>query len=197
MVETLKPLYSSSLKPVARLLVRLGIHPNIVTVAGALAYIPVAWLIVHGHWKVSVCVGIAGACMDGIDGVMAREFDKKSVFGAVLDSTCDRFTEILVFVGILVYYLRSGYDIFLPAVLCAVSLSGSLMVSYVKARAEGAGLACRGGVLQRPEKLIILGIFLLLGDAYMTWGLALVATLSYFTVIQRLIISFQMARRRP
>jgi CDP-diacylglycerol--glycerol-3-phosphate 3-phosphatidyltransferase len=191
MIESLKPFYNNLLRPAARFLTRCGLHPNIVTLAGTALYFPVAWLIAVGHWKIAVSFGVAGALFDGLDGIMARENNMKSVFGAVLDSTCDRITEILVFTGLLWYYLALPQRLLLPPLLCLVAATGSLMVSYVKARAEGAGLTCNSGILQRPERLIILGAFLMAGDSFMVWGLAIVSVAAYLTLLQRLIIIFR------
>jgi CDP-diacylglycerol--glycerol-3-phosphate 3-phosphatidyltransferase len=171
----------------------LGIHPNTVTITGLLFYTGVAWMIGDGHWKLAVAVGVAGALMDGLDGVMAREFGKRSRFGAVLDSTCDRLTEILVFSGLLVFYLRHDASGLIAPAACLLACTGSLMVSYVKARAEGEGLTCSRGLLQRPERLIFLGIFLFLGDTLMVWGLAVLAVLTYLTMFQRMVLIFRQA----
>lgn len=194
LIERIRPLFSSFLRPLARICSRLGVHPNVLTVAGVAVFVPVAWLLAIGRWKSAVAVGAAGAVMDGLDGLVAREFGKQSVFGAVLDSTCDRLTEILVLGGLLVYYLIQPQRNILGPVLCLCALSGSLMVSYVKARAEGAGLVCTTGILQRADRLVVLGAFLLAGRSAALWGLGTVAVLSFFTVLQRLASSFVAAR---
>ena len=142
-----------------------------------------------------VGVGGAGALFDGLDGIMARESGRESRFGAVLDSTCDRITEILVLLGILSYYQITGGPNRIASILACVAVTGSLMVSYVKARAEGAGLTCSTGLLQRPERLLVLGGFLLAGDRAMVWGLGIVSFLTYATVLQRLRAIAKAARR--
>jgi CDP-diacylglycerol--glycerol-3-phosphate 3-phosphatidyltransferase len=196
MIESLKPIYNNALRPFARFLAICGVSPNAVTVSGVAVYVGVAWLIASGQWKAAVAVGVAGGFLDGIDGIIAREFDKKSVFGGILDSTCDRFTEILAFCGLMLYYLLTEKDSIAGPFLCLTSITGSLMVSYVKARAEGAGLECNGGIMQRTERMIVTGVFLLLGPSLMLWGLALVSAVSYITVFQRLIIIFGKSRNK-
>jgi CDP-diacylglycerol--glycerol-3-phosphate 3-phosphatidyltransferase len=124
--------------------------------------------------------------MDGLDGVLARESGKKTVFGAVLDSSCDRLTEIALFLGILIFYLKGNPADHTGVILCFAGISGSIMVSYIKARCEGAGLPCKGGILQRPERIVLLSIGLLTGPNVMLWILSGLNILAWFTVVQRL-----------
>jgi CDP-diacylglycerol--glycerol-3-phosphate 3-phosphatidyltransferase len=118
------------------------------------------------------------------------------LFGAIFDSTCDRITEIVWIGGICAFYgTHTSYG---PqgVYLCFAALSGSLMVSYVKARAEGAGIPCPGGILQRPERIIILAVAQLAGPVIMLWGLGLIAVVGYVTVFQRLLTVAAECRRR-
>jgi len=185
MIEGLKPLYVAALKPLSRLLSRFGIHPNAITITGVLFFCAGGYVTAIGYWKTALLFFGVGACMDGLDGVLARDRGKKSRFGAVLDSVCDRITEIAWLGSLMAYYCMNRITI-LPLLVFA-ALCSSIMVSYVKARAEGAGFECSRGVLQRPERLIILALFQFLGPRYMAWGLAAIAGLSVFTVFQRLI----------
>jgi CDP-diacylglycerol--glycerol-3-phosphate 3-phosphatidyltransferase len=194
MIEGLKPFYNASLRPIGRFLAHLGIHPNVITLAGVVLFGGAGWFAYAGPWKISLLFVIAGACMDGLDGLVAREYNKKTIFGAIFDSTCDRLTEIVWICGICAFYtLRSPSSA--GVLLCIAALSGSLMVSYVKARAEAAGIACTGGILQRPERIIVLAACLLLGPTVMLWGLGAVAVVGYSTVVERLVAVERAARR--
>ena len=188
MIEGLKPLYNALLRPFSRVLARMGVHPNIVTISGVIIFLAGGWYTALGHWITGVLIIAAGALLDGLDGLLAREMDKRSSFGAVLDSLCDRLTEILWLGSILVYYMRYPIYTGLCVYLAFAALTGSLLVSYVKARAEGAGIACNKGILQRPERIIILGICQLAGPEIMPWGLGIIAVFSYLTVIQRTLL---------
>lgn len=196
MIERIKPFYTAALRPFVRLMGRMGIHPNILTFTGVVLFGIGGWLTIIGYWKIALLVGFIGACMDGLDGELARETGQKSVFGAILDSICDRFTEIIWLGSLVAYYIinpvSSGACIF----LAFAAITGSLMVSYVKARAEGAGIECNKGILQRTERLIILTIFQLAGPEVMPWGLGVVAVLAYITVFQRIFIVWKACRKR-
>ncbi|MBN1984074.1 MAG: CDP-alcohol phosphatidyltransferase family protein [Chitinivibrionales bacterium] len=186
MIEGMKPQYNAALKPFARLCASVNISPNMLTLTGLALFAVASWLTAIGYWRTALGVGLIGACMDGLDGVLARETNQKTTFGAILDSVCDRFTEIFWLCGILAFYVLR--DILTPTILflSLSAITGSLMVSYVKARAEGAGVVCKEGILQRPERLIALAIFQLIGPVAMVWGLGFVAFFAYITVFQRM-----------
>jgi len=186
MIEVIKPHYNAVLKPFARLLARMGIHPNAVTLFGVFLFFMGAWLTATGIWTIAVALGIIASFFDGLDGILARETGKKSSFGAFLDSVCDRVTEV-VWIGSYLFYYFQHPPFDTVSVYCAfLAVTGSILVSYVKARAEGVGIACDGGLLQRSERLIILGVFQLLGPDLMPWGLGIVAGFAYLTVFQRM-----------
>ncbi len=195
MIEGLKPLYNSILRPIAMILAKIGVHPNHLTLCGVLLFGTCGFYTAFGRWKFAIIFMVLGACMDGLDGVLAREANKKSVFGAIFDSVCDRITEILWLGGILWYYLYSQDTNFLGAILVFTTITGSILISYVKARAEGAGVDCSRGLMQRPERLIIVAAFQMLGPARMIWGLGALSVLCYVTVIQRIVIVWQNAKK--
>ena len=135
-----------------------------------------------------VVLFIGGSC-DVLDGHLARITDQKSVFGALLDSTLDRYAEIVVFIGIVTYYLYNAPPDPLNEVWVIVAvtgLTGSLMVSYVRARAEGLGQECKVGLMQRPERVICLGVGALLGEMFLSVALVLIAVVSNLTAVLRL-----------
>jgi phosphatidylglycerophosphate synthase len=199
MLERFKPLYNAVLRPVTRVLAHAGVHPNVLTVGGVIMFGIGGWLTMRGNWRLALFVGAFGAIMDGMDGVLARETGQKSVFGGVLDSVCDRFTEIIWLGSLLFYYANSSpanvMHVYLTFYLTFGVLTGSIMVSYVKARAESAGISCNTGVLQRPERLIILAIFQFAGPAVMPYGLGIVALLAWVTVAQRIIVVWKNCQK--
>ena len=166
---------------------RLGLTPNALTVIGAVLTSSVALLIAHGWFLAAgLCLWLFSAT-DTLDGALARATSRVSVFGAFLDSVCDRYAEAAVFFGAVWWYQSLG-DV-LGLTLTYVALIGSLMVSYARARAEGVGLqAAEVGWFQRPERIITLGIGLLIAQYLplaLTVAMAFLAVLTTVTVIQR------------
>ncbi|HEX2956545.1 MAG TPA: CDP-alcohol phosphatidyltransferase family protein [Chitinispirillaceae bacterium] len=191
MLETMKPFYNRTLKPLALLLGKVGLHPNHITIAGILSFAAASVLCVYDQWKISLLLVIVGGIFDGLDGVLARETGQHTVFGSILDSSGDRFTEIFLLFGIMITYLKGSLADIYGAILCFTAVSASLMVSYVKARCEGVSVPCKGGILQRPERIILLSFGLLTGPKIMIWVLVVISVLGFFTSIQRL---FEAAR---
>ncbi len=195
MIEGLKPLYERILRPAIRLFQRLGIRPNHLTVAGMVLFGVAGWYCAVGRWYVAVVVVVVASLTDGWDGLLARETGQKTEFGGILDSTCDRVAEALLVAGLLVYYERTSRYSSLGVYLSYAAMAASFMVSYVKARCEGQGVACRGGVLQRPERIILLCVLLLLGPRAMLYGLGGLSALAFFTVFQRAVIGYRACAR--
>ena len=196
MIEQLRPLYNLGLRPITRLLARIGIHPDILTIVGLILFGVGGWLTALGYWRTALFALVAGSLMDGLDGELARETNRRSTFGAVLDSVCDRFSEIIWLGSIIAYYVLNTALNDVCLFLTFAAITGSLMVSYVKARAEGAGIEGIKGLLLRPERLIILAFFQLLGPDTMPWGLLIIAVLAYFTVLQRLYFVWRIYRNK-
>jgi CDP-diacylglycerol--glycerol-3-phosphate 3-phosphatidyltransferase len=149
-------------EPVALALGRLGLTPNTLTVAGCLLHLLVVWPLATGHPGWAALALAAAAAFDALDGTLARLTDSASPFGAFLDSTFDRISEILVFTGLLLYVERYRSGDPLLALLVLLGLAGSLMTSYTRARSEAIGLGTKGGVFGRFERMLVLIIGLLL-----------------------------------
>lgn len=196
MLESLKPFYNKTLKPLALFFGKVGLKPNHLTIAGVVSFAAASTLCVFDYWKISLLLVIVGGIFDGLDGVLARETGQQSIFGSILDSSCDRFTEIFLLLGIMITYLRMSPADFPGAVLCFTAVSASLMVSYVKARCEGASVPCKGGILQRPERIILLSIGLLTGARVMIWVLVVISVLGFFTSIQRLVEAARFCQKQ-
>ena len=168
-------------EPMARALKAVGLTPNRVTVLGLLISAGCAYLLSQGMFIAGGGVLILAGLMDMVDGALARQSGTASPRGALMDSVIDRVAEAVVFLGLLVFYLEpaSAAEI----VLINVSLVGSFMVSYLRARGEGLGVDCRVGVMTRPERVVALAIGLLTGQV--TIALAVIAALSVFTALHR------------
>lgn len=168
---------------------RFGITPNGLTILGFVLNVIAAVIVAFGAFVPGgIAVLIAGA-FDLFDGALARVTNRKTVFGAFFDSTMDRFSEAVVFFGLQVaFLLRPGLGFYAEAgaVLTFLALIGSLMISYTRARAEGLGLNCEVGLLQRPERVIVLGVGLLLPLPLLLAVLAALAILTHITVAQRI-----------
>jgi len=153
--------------PFVKLLVKIGLTPNTVTVIGFLMNVGVAVIFILGAHPKNTDrsdlshVGWAGAMIlfaglfDMLDGQVARLGKMSSSFGALLDSVLDRYSELFMFLGICYYLISHHY--FISSLFAFIGLIGSMMVSYTRARAEGLGIECKGGLMQRPERVILVG----------------------------------------
>ncbi|HVW14451.1 MAG TPA: CDP-alcohol phosphatidyltransferase family protein [Mucilaginibacter sp.] len=156
--------------PVVKLLIKLGLTPNAVTSIGFVLNVGVAVIFVIGAEEGNrgdlTYVGWAGGLIlfaglfDMLDGQVARLGNMKSTFGALYDSVLDRYSELIMFLGICYYLVAHHY--FLSSIFAFIAMIGSMMVSYVRARAEGLGVECKGGLMQRPERVVTLGLFAIL-----------------------------------
>ena len=149
--------------------VKAGITPNVVTTLGLLGNIAGAALLVYAALSANsdyVLIGWAGvviilsSIMDMVDGYMARTANMCSVFGAFYDSVLDRYCELVTLSGLSFYFMHFSHP--WAAVITFLSLIGSIMVSYVRARAEGLDLECKVGLMQRPERIVVTVLGMLL-----------------------------------
>ncbi len=173
-------------EPLVRLLARTPITPSAITWFGFLLTAGAAALIITGHFLAAGLVVIIASFFDMLDGALARLTNQVTRFGAVLDSTLDRLSEAVLLIGILIVY--AGEQSITGISLASVALVGSLLVSYIRARAEALGLECQAGLLTRPERVIVLVLGLLLNqiDNALIIALAIIAVFSFFTAGQRL-----------
>src|ERR1700710_1249103 len=158
------------INPLVKLLIKAGLTPNAVTTIGLVLNIGVSIIFIAGAEEGKrgdlSYVGWAGALIlfaglfDMLDGQVARLGNMSSRFGALYDSVLDRYSELILFLGIC-YYLV-GHHYFLSSISAFIALIGSMMVSYVRARAEGLGVEIKGGLMQRPERVITIGFFAML-----------------------------------
>jgi len=175
------------LDPCVSLLVKADISPLGVTIAGLILSFAGAFAIARGELVAGgVLLIVSGVC-DTLDGSLARRSGKESVFGAFIDSTIDRVAELAYFGALIVYYVsRDGGNRFAVSLVVA-ALAGSFLTSYTRARAEGLGIDCRVGLLERPERVALLVLGLLLGKTVLFVVIACLAVLTLVTTIQRVV----------
>ena len=179
------------LRPIARAMGRLGIHPNTVTILGMLLQAGVGVMFGLGHIKLGGWLLLIVAPIDALDGALARALGKESRFGSFLDSTLDRLSDAILILGLTAHYMSRGAR--LEVALLLVSLVAAMMVSYVRARAEALGFPCKVGVLTRLERIVLIGVLSAVGlPVVMIWALAV---LSVFTVVQRIVYVYIVSRR--
>lgn len=185
-----------------RPLARLGITPNMLTVIGLLLSIVAAIVIAQGSLFWGGTLVLFAGIFDMFDGAMARVRNAATIFGAFLDSTLDRYSESIILLGLLYYALQhpnlqdklwpAPYEQSWMITFIYISVVGSLMVSYTKARAEGLGIECKTGLLARPERVIILAIGLLTNTG--SWALAFLAVFSNVTAVERIVTVWRNIR---
>ena len=191
------------INPLIRLMIRMGITPNSITTAGLIGNIVAAWLFIEAAQRLSVSpdtayalTGWGGAVIlfaglfDMMDGRLARMSGKSSTFGALWDSALDRYSELITLGAISILFLRHD-DWFWMGVVTFAAMIGSVMVSYVRARAEGLGIACKVGLMQRPERVVVTAVAAIAtGISGSLWwlagGMMLIAVLANITAFWRL-----------
>ena len=173
-------------EPVARLLSRTPVTPSMVTWFGFLLATGAAVCIVAERLVAAGFIMLVAGFFDMLDGALARRTKRVTRFGAFLDSTLDRLSEAVILLGILV--LQAREQAVTGIVLVGIALLGSLLVSYIRARAEALGLECRTGLFTRPERVVVLALGLLLShfNYALIGALAIIVIFSFFTAGQRL-----------
>ena len=169
---------------------RLGLSPDVVTIVGTLIVIGAAVLTGAGHFAAAGIALIVSMPLDVLDGAIARAMQRKNRFGALLDSTLDRFADGLLLLGLMVYFGQNGQTAAL--VVSGLALIGAYAVSYVRARAEGLGIACKDGIFSRLERTIVLIVALLTG--WVGPGVIILAVGSNLTALQRVLLVYRATR---
>ncbi|MCB2202806.1 CDP-alcohol phosphatidyltransferase family protein [bacterium] len=177
----LRKAFSGALDSVASFLNGLGLHPNLMTALGLIGSVTAGILIGLGQLTWGGLVALLAGPMDALDGAMARQRGKDSTYGAFFDSFTDRYSEISIYGGVLIYFFRTGN--WLGALLVFFAVSGALMVSYARARAEALRFSAKVGFLTRVERYLILtpGILFRRPDI----SLWILAVLTHLTAFQR------------
>ncbi len=196
-----RPALARVVDPVASTLLRTGVSPDAVTVAGTLGVLVGALVFFpRGMFFTGTAIVFFSVLTDLVDGAMARRLGRTSRFGAWLDSTCDRVADAAIFSGLVLWFTGDGDDRLLGAVALFCLVAGSI-VSYAKARAEGLGMTCDVGLAERAERLILVLLGTLLAglglEVALDVGLWLLAAASAVTVVQRLLEVRRQAALTP
>ncbi len=179
----LRKTFHEPLNWIASKLLKIGLTPNHITFLGLLGNIAAAVLIGFGHIQWAGLLAVLMAPLDAVDGAMARLRGNNSKFGAFFDSVIDRYDELFLFGGLLVWFYTQ--DNFLGLILSFLSAMGAVLVSYTRARAEGVGISTKVGIMTRIERAIVLIVGLLIGKPI--WSVGIIALFANITAIQRIV----------
>lgn len=152
--QFMRDTFQKPLNSIAAFLKRLGITPNAITVAGLVVNVAAAVLLASGRITLGGLVLLIGAPMDALDGALARLDGNTTSFGAFFDSVTDRYAELILFAGLLINFLRAGDTT--AIILVFVAAAGSVLVSYIKARAESLGFEAKVGVFSRVARMVVM-----------------------------------------
>lgn len=178
--------------PIVTFLASYRLSPDLLTVLGMVAHFGIAWLVGMGHmtWA-GIALMIFGP-LDALDGALARKLGRKQGgFGAFLDSTLDRLAEIILFGGFIYYYVQQ--EDFIMLAVTYIAITGSLMVSYSRGRAEGLGFDGKVGLLGRLERYVVLTFLTLFNLPYI--AIIILAAFTYVTVGQRMYAVWEQSER--
>ncbi len=184
-------------QPAVRLLAGTSITPNAISWAGFSVTVGAMVLIISGHLFAAGFVALIAGFFDILDGALARSTNRATRFGAVLDATLDRLAEAVLLLGVLIFYILNANERpVIVALLVTLTMIGSFMVSYIRARAEAAGLECQVGLFTRTERVAVLALGLLLSqiDYALIIALAIIVVFSFITVGQRLVYVWRQTK---
>lgn len=170
--------------PVIEFIVHFNVHPNFFTVLGLISSVIGAYFFAKHDLRIGAIYILLGGLCDIIDGKVARKTGLSSKFGALFDSSLDRYSEVFMFLGVAIHFVEMDY--LTTSIMVFLGLGGSMMVSYVRARAEGLGYACKVGIMQRPERIVYIGVSALIGELVLLIVVWMIAILANFTAIQRM-----------
>ena len=168
-----------------------GITPNMATLIGLGLNVIVAVILGFGHPIIAGVLLLLASAFDMVDGSIARATNTVSKFGGFFDSTIDRYSEIVVYVGLLAWLNTTDND-HLGSLLTLVAATGALMISYARARAEALGYKASVGLVARPERVILLALCLIIQQPM--WALWILAILTHVTAVWRILHVYRLAR---
>ena len=182
LTDLLRKKFNKILNSISTFFLKVGLSPNFVTLIGLMGNIIASLFLSEGKFITGGVIALFSGAFDAIDGTMARLSEEANKFGCLLDSLVDRYSEMILLLGILIYFASINDDT--GIILIYLALCGSFLVSYIRARAEGLGVEVKKGILTRVERLIILVISLLIKQPKI--GVLIIALLGNFTALQRL-----------
>jgi len=192
LTEQFRKWFKGVLDPIGSLLNRLGITPNSLTALGLVGNTVGAIYLARGQMTVGGILILLMGSVDALDGTMARLRGETSEFGAFVDSVTDRYSELVIFGGLIFYYMVQGA--WLPAILAYISAAGSVLVSYTRARAQSLGYETKVGLLTRFERYLVLAPALVFNIPEV--ALWIMAILANITAIQRIVDVRRQAHER-
>jgi CDP-diacylglycerol---glycerol-3-phosphate 3-phosphatidyltransferase len=181
LTDVLRKKTKKFLQVVSAYLLKIGLTPNFITLFGLLGSVVAAVFVFGGKFFYGGLIIALISPFDAIDGMMARMLDTKSLYGCLLDSLIDRYSEMILLLGLLLNFMYT--DNYLGIIFTYFALSGSFLVSYIRARVEGLGFEVKIGILTRVERMIVLVICLLIRQPLV--AVVLIALLGNFTAFQR------------
>ncbi len=199
--KPIERVFYSATRPIVDGLIRWGVLPNTITTVGTLLVVASAAAFGLGRPRLGGLLYLVSGIVDTLDGAVARAKGQVTRFGAFYDSTLDRVGDGATFMGIAVYYLYAVPQAVafreLAIIICMIAIIASLLVSYARARAEGLGVDCRVGLIQRAERIVGLGVPTVIFGAgpdglLLFWIVAILALASVYTVIQRFVYVYQV-----
>lgn len=191
LTDALRVRFKKILDSIGAFLNGLGITPNTLTISGLVGNLIGAYFLAIGSFMVGGFILLAMGAIDALDGTMARLRGEPSDFGAFVDSVTDRYSEFVIYAGLL-FYAVNELNLAL-AMLVFAATAGSVMVSYIRARAQSLGYEAKGGMLTRFERFIILIPSLIFGYPWI--GVSIIAILANITALQRIISVRRQARK--
>ncbi|NOZ63006.1 MAG: CDP-alcohol phosphatidyltransferase family protein [Calditrichaeota bacterium] len=199
--DWIKNFYLALITPVINFFIKKRLNPNHFTTLGLLLSIPTAYLFAIGYHRIAGAIMLLGGTFDIIDGRVARATNRTTKFGALYDSTLDRYSEVMIFFGLIYYFIvdwnhHASLISLITAVAVAVAIGGGVMTSYVRARAEGLGLDCKVGVMQRAERVVFIAFGAIFHLKTLVIAIIIVAIFSNITAIQRLLYVWKNERRK-
>jgi CDP-diacylglycerol--glycerol-3-phosphate 3-phosphatidyltransferase len=189
-----KLIQTSVTPPIIKILAKTPLTPNAVTWIGFIVTVIAAAFIARGDFFIGGIIVLVAGFFDMLDGALARITGRVTKFGGILDSTLDRISEAVLLLGLLAVFAREGQVY--RSVLAGVTILGSFMVSYIRARMEGMGIECKAGFFTRPERVIVLAAGLLLSsfDYAIVIAMGIITFLSFITIIERLVFAWKKTR---
>lgn len=170
---------------------RIGMTPNMATLIGLFLNVGVAAVIASGHPRWGGFLLLIASAFDMVDGAIARATNNTTKFGGFFDSTIDRYSEVVIYVGLLIW-LNQTDDAQIGSVLILLAVTGSMLISYARSRAESLGYGASVGIAARPERVVLLALFLLINQPL--WALWILAIVTHVTAVTRIVHVYRQTR---